>query len=119
MAEKIFLPDQYQDPTAFDVKTVRPFNPGERIDNQDGTFSSEWTTSINIEGKEVLVPTIWMTSKGPVDLARHPESIVRAMREFESRGKKKFPRFNSREEAESYARERSRMGGNAHGMIAK
>jgi len=114
-----FTAENLVPPDTVDMKTIRPFKKGERLDNQDGTFSSERTTSINIDGKEVLVPTLWMTPNGPVDLSRKPESIVRSVIEHEKRSKKKFPRFDSVEEATRFAGNRSNTGARATGALER
>lgn len=66
--------------------------------------------SINIDGKEVLAPTLWMTRDGPVDLSRNPETLVRAIQEFERKSGKKFPRFDTPDEATDFAKKRSSAG---------
>ena len=101
-----FTPDQLQAPDTINLKKVRPFNDDEVLDNQDGTRSTERTMSLNYEGKEVLVPSLWMTDKGPVDLSRNPEVLMRAVRSYEDRSKLKFPRFNTPDEATAFAKER-------------
>ncbi len=97
------------------LKTIRPFDPGEFLDNGDGTHSTERSVSFNIEGREVLAPSLWMTPAGPVDLSRNPESIVRAIRAFEERTGNRFPRFDTREEATEFSKRKSQAGGRSSG----
>lgn len=105
-----FTPDQLLPPDTVKVKKLRPFSPGEFLDNQDGSRSTERTITFNIGGKEVLVPSLWMTDEGPVDLSKNPETIVRAVRSFEERTGRRFPRFNSPKEAGAFAKSRSSKG---------
>lgn len=105
-----FTAENLVPPDTVDLKTIRPFKKGEFLDNQDGTHSTERTTSFEFDGKEVVVPTLWMTPNGPVDLSRNPETIKRALIEHEKRTKKKFPRFKDRREADRFAIERSNRG---------
>ena len=99
-------------PHATDVnpKQLRPLVRGEFVENPDGSRSTERTMSFNIEGKEVLAPSLWMSPDGPVDLRQHPEILIRAIREFEMRTKKRFPRFDTPEEATEFAKGRSSGG---------
>ena len=106
-------------PDQVDMKKVRPFEGGESLDNGDGTRSTEVSVGLNIGGKEVLVPSLWMTPHGPVDLSRNHESMIRAVLEFERRSGKKFPRFNSPEELNEFAKQRSGRGGALNEPLAK
>jgi len=113
----IFTLDNLVPPDEVDLKTLRPFKKGETFDNQDGTISTERTTSFNINGKETLIPSLWMTPNGPVDLRKHPETMIRAAIDFEKRSKVIFPRFNSVEEAEEFSKNRSQSGAVATGEL--
>ena len=115
----IFTREQMAPPDQVDMKKVRPFEGGEYLDNGDGTRSTEVSVGLNIGGKEALVPSLWMTPQGPVDLSRHEESIVRAVLEFERRSGKKFPRFNSPDELNAFAKQRSSRGGALQETLAK
>lgn len=115
MAEKSFTPEDLLPPDEVNIKKIRPFKKGEFIDNQDGTRSTERSMSLNIGGKEVLVPSLWMTPDGPVDLSRNPQSLMRVIGAFEKRSKKKFRRFDSPEEATEFSIKRSAKGGRGSG----
>ena len=112
-AENLVAPDQV------DVKTIRPFTQGEFLDNQDGTRSTERTMSFNVEGEEVVMPSLWMTPDGPVDLSRMPESMIRSTLEFEKRSGKKFPRFKTIQEADSFTAVRTNKGGISTGTLER
>ncbi len=112
-AENLVPPDQVN------LKTIRPFKKGEAFNNQDGTLSTERASSFNVGGEEVLMPTLWMTPDGPVDLRRNPETVVRAMMEFEKRSKKRFPRFKTPQEATEFSKNRSAGGAISTGTLEK
>lgn len=111
--ENLVAPDQV------DVKTIRPFVDGEFLDNQDGTQSTERTTSFNVGGEEVVMPSLWMTPDGPVDLSRMPESMIRSTLEFEKRSGKKFPRFKTIQEADEFTATRTTRGGISSGTLER
>ena len=117
--KKEFTPEDFVSPDSVNLKTIRPFRPGEFVDNGDGSRSTERSMSFNIEGKEVLTPSLWMTPDGPVDLSRNPESLFRAALAFEKRTGKKFPRFNNPDEATRFSKERSSGGGRGVGPLAR
>jgi hypothetical protein len=106
--EKVFFAHEMVPSDTINLKTVRPFGPGEVIDNEDGTFSTERGVSFNIDGKEVLVPSLWMTPDGPVDLSRNPEINIRAAMAFERRTGNKFPRFETLKQATEFSKLKSR-----------
>jgi len=106
-------------PDNVNLKQIRPFGSGEYIANPDGSMSTERTMTFNIEGQEVLAPSLWMTPNGPVDLSRNPDTIVRAIIEYERRTGKKFPRFKTPEEAKQFAIGRSQSGGRGAGELTK
>ena len=112
-----FTADDLVPPDQVDMKTIRPFREGEFIDNQDGTRSTERTMSFNVEGEEVVMPSLWMTPDGPVDLSRSPDAMIRSTMEFEKRSKKQFPRFQTPQEASSFSKKRSHEGGNSTGTL--
>lgn len=92
---------------------LRPFQPGERRENSDGSYSTEITTTWQLpDGKWVNVPSLWMGEKGPQQFEPEDEgSILGAMQDFESRNGQAFPRFSSQEEAVKAAQQRSTAGG--------
>lgn len=119
MREGGFTAEDLVPPDEVDMRTIRPFRQGEFIDNQDGTHSTERTTSQEINGKEVVMPTLWMTPNGPVDLSRLPDSVRRSVIEFERRTNKQFPRFNSIEEANAFSKDRTKKGGISTGELER
>ena len=94
--------------------TLRPFSPGERRENADGTYSTEITTTWQEpDGSWVNVPSLWMGPNGkPKQFDESDEEgILGAMREHERKNGKSFQRFKSLEDAETSARSRSKQGG--------
>ena len=114
-----FTPDNLIAPDQVNLKTLRPFKKGEFLDNQDGTRSTERTMTFNISGEEVVIPSLWMTPDGPVDLSKHPETMIRGALDYESRAKKKFPRFKTVKEADEFAKNRSGKGAVFTGSLEK
>ncbi|MUO84772.1 phage tail tip lysozyme [Agrobacterium vitis] len=92
--------------------TLRPFQPGEKVDNPDGSYSTERTATFQLpDGKWVNLPTLWMGKDGPVDLATSEEGVIAAGQEFEKSSGKQFKRFSSVADAEAAAKSRSENGG--------
>jgi len=83
-------------------ETEKPVEPlpgaGVRVENEDGTFSTERTVGVNIDGKEYVIPTLVNGEQLTIDEA------VEHAREM---GLENFPSFDSVEEAERYAKDRS------------
>lgn len=92
---------------------LRPFQPGERRENEDGSHSTEITTTWQTpDGKWVNVPSLWMSADGPTQFDPDDEDgILGAMQAYESAKGQTFTRFNSVEEAEAAAQARSAAGG--------
>jgi hypothetical protein len=91
---------------------LRPFKPGEEIDNGDGTISTERTETYQLpDGTWVNVPSLWMSPTGPVDFAGDEESIIKNLQDFEKAGGQKFKRFGTVDDAVKAAKERSEKGG--------
>lgn len=111
--------NDFAPPDTVNLKKIRPFEEGERVDNGDGTFSTERSTNFNFNGEEVLVPSLWMTPDGPADLSRNPEVLIRAIQAYESRTKKKFPRFDDPQQAIEFSKQRSSMGGRGVGELMR
>lgn len=90
---------------------LRPFHPGEKIDNADGSYSTELSTTWQLPtGEWVNVPSLWMGPKGPVKLDKESQ-ILRALQEFEGVNGSTFPRYKSLDQAEAEAVARSKAGG--------
>jgi hypothetical protein len=93
--------------------SLRPFRPGERRPNPDGSYSTEVSTTWQLpDGQWVNVPSLWMGRDGPIQFPANDEkNILGAMRDYESRSGAPVPRFASLQEAEAAARQRSADGG--------
>lgn len=117
--KKRFVPDQMAAPDDVDPRSLRPFEPDEVLENYDGSHSTERLTGFNIDGKEVVAPSLWMSDKGPVDLERFPDTIIRAILEYEARTGKRFPRFSTPDQSTGFATRRSATGGLANGPLAR
>ena len=68
-----------------------------RILNPDGTYSSERSITIGVEGQYINVPTIWEGKQ-----LRPPEAIERAIK-----SRIKYPKFRTLREALQAAKERT------------
>jgi hypothetical protein len=92
---------------------LRPFNANEYIRNDDGSYSTERSVTIQ-DGKQwVNVPSLWRTQNGYVDFGNDDGAVRSAMRAFEKRSGDTFQRFDSLKEAERAAEARSKAGGAA------
>lgn len=98
----------------------RPFNPGEKVDNSDGSYSTERTVTVQMpDGQWAVVPSLWMENNSPRDYAPEGDDyIAEISNEYETSSKKKFPRFSSIDEAEKFAVERSAGGGASTTLLA-
>ena len=77
---------------------------GVRVDNPDGSISTERTIGVNIDGREYVIPTLVGGKQLTPD---------QAVNEARRRGLQNFPSFATVEEAENYARNRSQSLGTA------
>lgn len=106
-----FPPKRLREETVF-----RPLEKGEFLRNADGSISTELTTTETLEdGTVINVPTVWMTPSGIRRLS--PEESLDMALKFEERGRKRFPRFNSVDEAVAAAKRRSEQGGVSLGPL--
>lgn len=93
---------------------LRPFRPGERRDNADGTYSTEITTTWQLpDGSWANIPSLWMGQDGlPRQFSPDDEQgILGAAMRYEAQNGQTFKRYKSAEEAEQAARARSDSGG--------
>lgn len=92
---------------------LRPFAPGERVDNADGTYSTEVTTTWQTpDGTWINVPSLWMGPDGPVKFEPGDEKgILGTVEEYERENGPTWERFATLEEAEAAAKARSAAGG--------
>ena len=101
-AEQMPIPPSH---TFAQESTAQPLpGAGTRVENQDGTFSTERTIGVNIDGREYVIPTL-------VDGKQLDEQT--AVNEAKRRGLQNYPSFNTVEEAEQYAQGRSAAIGGA------
>lgn len=99
----------------------RPFRPGERRPNADGSYSTEITTTWQLpDGQWANIPSLWMGPNGPTQFDENDETnILRAARDYEMSAGPTFRRFGSLDQAEAAARARSNAGGaGAGGQMA-
>lgn len=100
--------------------SLRPFRPGEKIKNPDGSYSTERTITVEDNtGGYMLIPSLWMGPSGHIDLGDAQESARLLALKYEANTGKTFPRFTTIDEAEKYAVKRSTSGGAGSGDLAK
>lgn len=100
-----------------DMSDLRPFQSWEHRTNGDGSVSSEITTTYQDEtGKWVNAPTLWRNGDGWVELDEDQQRET--VRAYELANGQTFKRFDTLEEAEAAAQERSNNGGAAAGANA-
>jgi hypothetical protein len=89
---------------------IRPFLPGEKVVNKDGSWSTERTVTIDDgTGKYMNVPTLWVGSGGGVvdTGGRGKDGQQRAAaRAYEGYSKRKFKRYDDPNTADSAAAQR-------------
>ena len=92
---------------------LRPLEPGEKVNNPDGSYSTERTVTVQSpDGSWVNVPSLWMGPNGPVDLRPMGDDYIgRVAQTFEKQAGKRFVRFNDLKVAEAAAAMRSEAGG--------
>ena len=99
---------------------LRPFEPGEYVQNDDGTISTELSVTVqHPDGSWMNVPSLWMTRNGPRDFGTDEDAILDAADYYERKTGKKFPRFRTVDEAVFEAESRSKRGGAGSGYLAK
>lgn len=91
------------DPAGFAIDTLRP-----RIDNADGSFSTERTITVGFDNRYYNIPTIWEGRQLSED-----EAVSRASRAL--REGLTFPNFATQEEATAQAASRSEEIGRVRG----
>jgi len=95
----------------------RPLKPNERRDNGDGTYSTEVTRTEDLgDNKFSVFPSLWADETGNL-VELEVEDAVNAARNYEGRTGARFPRFNSIEEANQFAAQRSAKGGRSQGLL--
>lgn len=108
------------------TKFYRPLNENESVKvksgpHRDGDYEmTEYTVTVqDPSGKFILIPSIYMNENNkPVHFTQQSQALRAAMNYEQSSGKK-FPRFNTPEEAGKFAEKRSKSGGVKNGPLAK
>jgi len=108
------------------TQSYRPLKENESVKvksgpHRDGDYEmTEYTMTVqDPSGKFVLVPSIYMNENNkPVRFTKESQALKAAMNYEQSSGKK-FPRFNTQEEADNFAEKRSKSGGVRNGPLAK
>lgn len=99
-----------RDTTAASSKgELRPFKPGEKVNNPDGSYSTERTITVGVDGQYMNIPTLWMGANGPEELSE--QEAVTAARDYMQRSGQKFPSFKTIDQAVQAAEKRSDAGG--------
>ena len=75
---------------------------GVRVENEDGSFSSERTIGVNIDDREYVIPTL---------LGGKQASVEEAIKAAKAHGLDKFPSFDTPEQASAYAEQRTNQLG--------
>jgi len=93
--------------------------PHRDLERGDYEMSEVTMTFEDPSGKFVVVPSIYMNENNkPVQFKKESQVFNAAMNYEQSSGKK-FPRFNTQEEADNFAEKRSKSGGVRNGPLAK
>ena len=108
------------------TQSYRPLKKNESVKvksgpHRDGDYEmTEYTMTVkDPSGKFVLVPSIYMNENNkPVQFKKESQVFNAAMNYEQSSGKR-FPRFNTPEEADKFAEKRSKSGGVRNGPLAK
>jgi len=108
------------------TQSYRPLKENESVKvksgpHRDGDYEmTEYTVTVqDPSGKFVVVPSIYMNENNkPVQFKKESQVFNAAMNYEQSSGKK-FPRFNTQEEADKFAKKRSDSGGVRNGPLAK
>jgi hypothetical protein len=99
---------------------LRPFRPGEQITNPDGSYSTEVTTTVEDgRGGWMVIPQLWMSPNGVVDLRDKPDLAASTAIHLRDNFGLQFPSFKTVSEADMFARQRSDMGGAGQGSIVR
>ena len=108
------------------TQSYRPLKENESVKvksgpHRDGDYEmTEYTVTVqDPSGKFILIPSIYMNENNkPVHFTQQSQALRAAMNYEQSSGKK-FPRFNTPEEAGKFAEKRSKSGGVRNGPLAK
>jgi hypothetical protein len=100
---------------------LRPFNPGERVENPDGSFSTERTVTVQgPDGRWMVMPSLWMGQHGPVHFqGRGDDFFSQIAGNYQQASGENFPTFPSLQAADAFAARRSKGGGASHLPLAQ
>ena len=108
------MSDKWTGATPFDPKKHKP------IELPNGGSATEYTATIEIDGKFVNVPQIWFQGNKPLffdsGLGRSLDIMVSS---YERGTGKMFPRFDTEAKASDAARKRSAVGGATRSLLVK
>ena len=97
--------------------SLRPLRGNEVRRNKDGAGSTEITITREVDGKFVVMPSLWSSQGKFIEL--RPQRAAAAAMNYEKATGKKFPRFGSIKEAGEFAKQRSQAGGIKSGPLAR
>ena len=100
------MADKWTGASPFNPKTDKP------IELPGGGKATEYTATIEVDGKFVNVPQIWFQNGKPIFFdAKAGRRLDIMVNRYEAATGKMFPRFNTEAEATKAARKRSTSGG--------
>ena len=107
------MADKWMGAVPFDPKINKP------IELPAGRIATEYTATIEVGGKYLVVPQIWFKGNKPVYYDRGKDQLMSIVQQYEDATGKSFPRFDSIDAADKYAVERSKSGGASKTLLAK
>ena len=100
----------------FDYKKHKPQDVGL------GGLSTEYLITVDSpEGGVMVVPSIWWDAEGKPTLVKDQREAILLAKDYEKSANRQFPRFAPKayQEADKFARERSKAGGASNSYLAK
>lgn len=111
----------WQDAPLVEQPSLRPFDPkrDKPRANADGSYSTEILRTVQTPTGWANVPGLWWGEDGPAELGDYSDDeLARLALSYEKDSGSTFPRFNTVNEAESAAKNRSAKGGATQGSLA-
>jgi len=98
-----------------------PFDPkvNKPIQLPHGGIATEYTATIELNGKYAVVPQIWFKSDKPVYYDRGKDQLMSIVQQYEDATGKSFPRFDTISDADKYAIQRSKSGGASKSLLTR